>query len=371
MGQSEPGRGLPVRPVQAVPLVAWCGHEAASGMQLRATRREPTSSTSRGENVKPVSEFRNPLSGYAFRVFDCNGAPFKVIDSPGVYLVGSMTLHEGGVNEYLRDHSISKFTPWGDPCEPECDEMGYNELRNARGTDQELAVELSGRICYMSYERPRPGGVAAFIERIKSEGHGSVFEHPHYSFILSGVSRNMTLELNRHRPLNISQLSSRYVSANEVGFVSDPDHTPEDFAEWASACRSGVEAYNRMFARKHAKQFAKWKAANFPHLSDEEAEKLIKGQPSLARKFVKRARDSARDVLPGCLETRVYYTVNARAVRFIFEKRCHADAAFEIRRAMNGVYRALAKCDPHLYSDFTEEPLPDGTFTLTAKYPKI
>lgn len=316
--------------------------------------------------MKTVRQFINPNSGYAFRETLVDGKPFRIIDAPGVYLVGSMQLHANEVNEYLDDHGIEKFSPWGN------DGHGvpnHINARNDRGTDHELAVELSGRICYMSYERPRPGGVGSFIDRIRAEGHGSVFEHPHYSFILSGVSRNLTLELNRHRPLNISQLSSRYVSAAEVGFVCDPDHNPEEFAEWVKACRNGMECYSSMFVSKYNRAFSKWKAKHFPDMSDAEAMKNV--GPGLERKLVKRARDSARDALPGCLETRVYYTVNARAARFIFEKRCHVDAAFEIRRAMNAVYRKLKEHDPRLFDDMKETQLEDGTFTVETAFPKI
>lgn len=313
-----------------------------------------------------VEQFENKNSGLAFRTFTINGAPFRVIDSPGVYLVGSMQLHATAVNEYLSDHGIAKFRPWGEDGHGAANHIN---ARNDRGTDQELAVELSGRICYMSYERPRPGGVGAFVDRLKAEGHGSVFEHPHYSFILTGVSRNMTLELNRHRPLSISQLSSRYVSAAEVGFVNDPEHDPAEFADWAASCRSSVEAYNRLFLSKYERAFARWKAKFYPAMSDDEARKAV--GPAVERKLVKKARDSARDVLPGGLETRVYYTVNARAARFIFEKRCHADAAFEIRRAMNGVYKKLKALDARLFDDMKEVPLDDGTFAVETAFPKI
>lgn len=325
-----------------------------------------------GNVAREALAYHNPTSGYKWHTLEVprrvptvhslrTGADatarIKVIEHPGVYLVGSMSLHEQAVNSYLSDHGVTAFSPWGEP-------QSADPSRNARGTDHELAVELSGRICYMSYEKPRPGGVQAFVDRLKSEGHGSVFEHPHYSFILSGVSRNMTLESNRHRTFNISQLSGRFVDAAEVGFVVDPDLMGNlTFRqEWGERCLAAFDSYEVTHGRKLMREIEKWQVKN---------PGVAKWSKEDERKATKRARERARDILPGCLETRVFYTVNARAARFIFEKRCHADAAFEIRRAFNGVYRLLKAHDPRLFSDYTEHPLDDGTFAVSTAWGKV
>ena len=307
------------------------------------------------ESKEQLAEYHNPATGYKWRMVEARGEKWtvprriKVIESPGVYLVGFTTLHEQNVNSFLRDHQINTFSPWG-----ECG-------RNERGSDSELLVELAGRLCYMSYDRPRPGGLSAFLNRLKSEGHGSVLEHPHYSFILTGVSRNMTLEANRHRPFSISQLSGRFVDAGEVGFVRDPDIPEIELVEWAGRCVTAFDAYESAYNRSYTAREGKWKTANPDGTFTKEEE----------RKVIKKARERARDILPGCLETRILYTVNTRAIRFVFEKRCHADAAFEIRRCFNRVYRALQQHDPKLFEDYTETPLEDGTFAVTSDYPKV
>lgn len=325
-----------------------------------------------------LQRFHNPESGYKWHTRTLakteDGPPrsIKVIEHPGVYLVAAMQLRAESVNMYLADHQVSTFSPWG------LDGHGapnHVNNRNDRGSDHELMVELSGRVCYMSYDRPRPGGAGAFIDNIRKEGHGSVFEHPHYSFILTGISRNLSLEANRHRTFNISQLSGRFVDASEVGFVCDPDMLPGEseppsieFDGWAESCRRSFDNYERQHKNNFERQRAAWELANrspkqplAPLVFDKQSE----------RKVVKKARERARDILPGCLETRVWYTVNARAVRFIFEKRCHPDAAFEIRRAFNGVYKLMKAHDPKLFVDYTETPLPDGTFAVETAFGKI
>lgn len=322
---------------------------------------------------KPVERsFHNPHSGYKWHTLELSrwdgsaseSGPrvVKVIEHPGAYLLASMRLDANAVNEYLDDHEIETFTPWGlDGHEV----PNHINARNDRGSDQELLVELSGRICYMSYDRPRPGGVGAFLDRLKSEGHGSVFEHPHYSVLLTGVSRNMTLEGNRHRPFSISQLSGRFVDAAQVGFVVDPELMGNltHRIEWAHACRDAFEQYETTHARNFERHLQRWR--------DKIGDPFAKPDKPTERKLIKKARERARDILPGCLETRLVYTVNARAIRFVFEKRCHADAAFEIRRAFNLVYRLIKERDPKLFSDYTEEPLDDGTFAVKTDFGKV
>jgi thymidylate synthase (FAD) len=326
--------------------------------------------------VAPLEAYHNPSTGYKWHTQyveteKLGTLPVRVIESPGVYLVGAMQLNPTSINDFLTDHGIKTFSPWG------VDRHGaanHINARNDRGTDHELAIELSGRVCYMSYERPRPGGVEAFINNLRAEGHGSVFEHPHYSFIISGVSRNMSLEGNRHRPLSISQLSGRFVNPDEVGFVVNPDllapERTDELKGWAKACRGAFDSYREAFDANDTRELRKWaKQWGHEEKSDQEISAIM--GPKALRSVTKKARERARDILPGCLETRIMYTCNARAIRFIFEKRCHADAAFEIRRCFNKLFTILKKHDPKIFSDFREEPLPDGTFAVATQYPKI
>lgn len=337
---------------------------------------EPVSQQTPNETAEPaLREYHNPQTGYKWHTRDVwvslphnagkEVKTVKVIEHPGVYLVAAMSLQPDSVNDFLKDHQIKTFRPWEEDAHGAPNHVNN---RNDRGTDHELLTELSGRVCYMSYDRPRPGGVESFLKNLKSEGHGSVFEHPHYSFLLTGVSRNLTLEGNRHRPFSISQLSGRFVDASEVGFVCDPDLPRTELDEWASKCRAAFDSYESQYRSNYARQLEKWQSEN-------RSEKMPLGdlRPSKQdeRKIIKKARERARDILPGCLETRIMYTVNARAIRFVFEKRCHADAAFEIRRAFNGVYLALKRHDPKLFDDYTERPLPDGTFAVETPFLKI
>src|SRR5690348_8623989 len=98
-----------------------------------------------------------------------------IVRDPKVYLVGRQTVDERALAEFLGDHDVSHWT-----------------------TDTAVAgeklVEVAGRLCYLSFARPRPGGNAAYIGHILEVGHGSVLEHSVFNLIISGVSRSFTHE---------------------------------------------------------------------------------------------------------------------------------------------------------------------------------
>src|SRR5262245_34991719 len=93
----------------------------------------------------------------------------RIIREPTVYLVGRQVVDEGAVDRFLADHGVS----WE--------------------TDTEVAgehlAEVAGRLCYMSFARPRPGGNRAYLGHIREVGHGSVLEHAVWNFIFVGISR--------------------------------------------------------------------------------------------------------------------------------------------------------------------------------------
>src|SRR5947207_1050106 len=126
----------------------------------------------------------------------------RIIREPTVYLVGRQTVQDAELDRFLADHGVS----WQ--------------------TDTEVAgeqlVEVAGRLCYMSFAKPRPGGNKTYLGHILEVGHGSVLEHAVWDFIFVGVSRSLTHDLIRHRHMGYSQLSQRYVDESIAEYV-EPD----------------------------------------------------------------------------------------------------------------------------------------------------
>jgi len=91
----------------------------------------------------------------------------RVIREPSVYLVGRQTVDQETIDQFLADHGVS----WQ--------------------TDTEVAgeylAEVAGRLCYMSFAKPRPGGNATYLAHILEVGHGSVLEHAVWKLCLHGM----------------------------------------------------------------------------------------------------------------------------------------------------------------------------------------
>jgi len=257
----------------------------------------------------------------------------RIIREPSVYLVGRQTTSEADIARFLADHDVAT----------------WDTDSSAAG---EKLCEMAGRMCYMSFAAPRPGGNAAYIERLLSVAHGSVFEHATWNFIVTGVSRSFTHELVRHRAgFGYSQLSQRYVDESVADFV-EPDCIAAD-AElhevWRSAVERAQEAYVKLVTGlKHT----------FAHVEDK----------TLRRKM---ARQAARSVLPNATETKIFITANARALRHFIELRANEHAETEIRKVASMMCRMLQKEAPNLFGDYRLEPLPDGTLAARTEYRKV
>jgi thymidylate synthase (FAD) len=237
----------------------------------------------------------------------------NIINVPSVYLVGKQELNSLDCAEFLEANNV---------------EYWNTDTDNAG----EQLVEIAGRLCYMSFAKPRPGGNQAYINHILEVGHGSVLEHAVYSMIFTGVSRSLTHELVRHRAgMSYSQLSQRYV--DKVSFVRPPGIKPESSAElvWTSNIALALASYESLIETLEHNDFADI------------------DNPTLRRK---RARETARYVLPNCTETKIFVTGNARAWRHFLELRgsIHADA--EIQRLAIAVLDVLQSESPNLFGDY-------------------
>jgi thymidylate synthase (FAD) len=256
----------------------------------------------------------------------------RVIREPTVYLVGRQTVSQEEIDRFLADHGVS----WQ--------------------TDTEVAAEhlteVAGRVCYMSFARPRPGGNHAYLQHILEVGHGSVLEHATWNLLIVGVSRALTHELVRHRAgWGYSQLSQRYVDESVAEYV-EPDviaGDPELHRIWLEAVAHSHQAYLQLTDKLLVK---------FPDEPDR----------TLRRKL---ARQAARSVLPNATETKIFVTANARALRHFIELRGSRFAEVEIRKLAIQVLRLMQQEAPNIFGDYQLATLPDGTFEAVTPHRKV
>jgi len=257
----------------------------------------------------------------------------KIIRHPKVYLVGRQTICDASLTDFLNNHGVGEWT--SDAASP-----------------SEALPEIAGRLCYMSFRKPRPGGNIAYLGHIKEVGHGSVLEHTVWNLIFTGVSRSCTHELVRHRAgFGYSQLSQRYVDESVAEFVEPASiaDDPELHEVYRAAVQHAQEAYIKLVDGLQAK---------FSDVEDR----------TLRRKM---ARQAARSVLPNATETKVFVTANARALRHFIELRCNEHAETEIRELAAMVLEILQKEAPSLFSDYEFVTLPDGTRAATTPHNKV
>jgi thymidylate synthase (FAD) len=272
------------------------------------------------------------MAGQEMNSTNGNQPEMRIIHEPTVYLVGRQQVDQTTVDRFLADHGVS----WQSDTEV---------------AGQHLA-EIAGRLCYMSFVRPRPGGNKTYLEHILEVGHGSVLEHAVWNFIFTGISRSLTHELVRHRAgFGFSQLSQRYVDESVAEYV-EPDviaSDPELHALWRDAIGHVHQAYVRLVEKLGEK---------------------FQSEPdrTLRRKM---ARQAARSVLPNATETKIFVSANARALRHFIEMRASRDAEVEIRKLAVAVLRIMQVEAPNLFADYTLVPLADGTFEAVTSHHKV
>jgi thymidylate synthase (FAD) len=256
-----------------------------------------------------------------------------ILREPRVYLVGRQTIDDAALDRFLADHDVREWTT-------DTDQAG------------ETLIEVAGRLCYMSFAKPRPGGNAAYIQHLLEVGHGSVLEHAVFNFIVTGVSRSFTHELVRHRAgFGYSQLSQRFVDESTCSFI-EPDAIatdPELHRTWVEAVETAQRAYRLL---------ANGLAAKYADIPDR----------TLRRK---KAREAARSVLPNATETKIFVTGNARALRHFIEMRGDPAADVEIRKVAVAMLKILKAESPSLFGDYTVLPLPEGGEAASTNYRKV
>jgi thymidylate synthase (FAD) len=257
----------------------------------------------------------------------------RIIREPSVYMIGRQVIDDAEIERFLGDHGVDSWA-----------------------TDTEVAgeklMEIAGRVCYMSFAKPRPGGNAAYLHHLLEVGHGSVLEHAVWNFLITGVSRSFTHELIRHRAgFGYSQLSQRYVDESDTDFV-EPDciaADPELHAIWEDSVRQCQQAYVRL---------VEGLSRRFESIEDKTARRKL-------------ARQAARSVLPNATETKIFVTANARSWRHFLEMRGSVHAETEIRIVAVKIAEILQREAPHAFGDYTFSELPDGTRAIDTPHRKV
>lgn len=307
---------------------------------------------------------------------------------PKVYLVGYSQLHQPHLDEFFLDE---KALP-----------------PRSGDTDCDVIPEIAGRLCYMSFDKPRPGGNSAYLKHIKEVGHGSVLEHTVFNFIFTQISRSLSHELVRHRAgMAYSQLSQRYVESNGVRFVVPHElrkemehallyliHNRDQITPGSAKLgelglvaqvlvllgkiynhydpHPGIETVCGLewmaFVLGAREEYSKRSSYLWDRMVPSLPDKHSREEQTSLRKAT---RSTARSVLPNATETKIFVTANARAVRHFLEMRGSSAAEVEMRKLAQMVLGRVRRVAPNLFWDYDHRPLPDGTVEITTPMRKV
>lgn len=196
-------------------------------------------------------------------------------------------------------------------------------------TEAEHLTTLAGRLCYESFHRPNPD-TEDDRDYIRStviqKQHYSIVEHASATFLIEGVSRNLTHELIRHRHLSFSQLSQRFCDESDRDFVMPPAMVESRVSEEFDLLDYSREGYEETVTLLAERGYTR-----------------------------KQAREAARYFLLSGMETKIVVTGNHRAWYEMLNKRLSPQADAEIRKLAQELLGQLRVLAPSIYEGLRQE----------------
>lgn len=287
--------------------------------------------------------------------------------SPYARVIAAPRIDDEAMGDFIRHHGLSDLVDGGTPISRIIASLSGDHHEHA-----DLLGEFAGRFCYRSWGKGR--STDDYIANVIAEKHGNVLAHSNVSFIVTGVSRSLSLELIRHHVgTNPSQESQRYVTAEGgeieiVGYKATRAVVPplllrhveklrgecgDEAAdalldEFRDSFQDSIAAYDRWQAR-----YKRWGFG---------------GDATVAKK---RANEAARAHLPNCTETRLVWTMNLRAARNILEQRGDPHADLEIRRLAVHFAHELKRVAPLSFADAEVYIADDGHAAVRTQHRKV
>lgn len=181
--------------------------------------------------------------------------------------------------------------------------------------------------------------VDKFLNLLMEMGHQSPIEHASFTFAVEGVSRVLTHQLVRHRIASYSQQSQRYVRLEEFEYIIPPhiEEDPRARELFQRAMQEDQRHYDELVDILYIKHYERLKKEEDDKRARQAAEKM--------------AIEDARYVFPNACETKIIFTMNARALYNFFRLRCCSRAQWEIRGLAEEMLRQVRKVAPILFKN--------------------
>ena len=212
-------------------------------------------------------------------------------------------------------------------------------------TDAEILCSMFAKLCYKSLTLGHNENISRIrdiednLRNCFDVGHGSVFEHVNFNFIIADCSRVFTHELVRHRAgTAFSQNSGRFIRLDKIDIVFDPILEPI-----IGLCRE-------------------------KQLSDEDwyrraVETIgLKDMKNFSQK--KKITSALRRFAPNGQSNEIGFSVNLRSLRHTIMMRTGRHAEWEIRKVFEQIYLLLKDVYPTIFHGAKEEVV-EGIIEVT------
>lgn len=243
---------------------------------------------------------------------------------PETYFVGFQEMNDAEVLRYLKDSGNDDF--W----------QSVVEAREGGLSNAEILCSMFAKMCYKALTL----GHNANITRVRDiegnlkgcfdHGHGSVFEHVNFNFVVANCSRVFTHELVRHRVgTAFSQNSGRYIRLDSIDIVLDPI----------------LEPIRELCEEKQAYDEA-WYAKAVEGMGLEDLKDFT---------IKKKITSALRRFAPNGQANEIGVSLNLRTLRHTMMVRTNRHAEWEIRLVFSQIYKLMKEKYPIMFYGAKEE----------------
>jgi thymidylate synthase (FAD) len=186
----------------------------------------------------------------------------------------------------------------------------------------EFTVAMAARLCYSQVgvkdlkEKMSEKEITKLLDKLRTSGHLSPFEHASFTFGVEGISRAATHQLVRHRIASYSQQSQRFVNLEDFHYITPPSISANPLL--LEKFTQGIEALREVYKQ------------------------LLKSDVP---------KEDARYILPNACETKIVITMNARELLHFFRLRCCNRAQWEIRSLADEMLRRVREVARNLFKE--------------------
>lgn len=225
------------------------------------------------------------------------------------------------------------------------------------GNDAVQLGAFAAKACYDSFGKNGRANEAN-QRQILEHQHGSVLEHINYSVFVEGITRGLSLESNRHRQLAVSQRSTRYTAEEDAAVVLEPYYAQlyekyyEFIVDGTKDDLTGFDNFNLDEFNLLVSHITSLEGAFDAYERDVVWLSKLNPYDYTGFELRKWARGKARALLPHALETKIVYTGNLRAWRWVIQSRSDSHAEDEIRRLADCLLTTLRMDAPLYFEDF-------------------